>query len=296
MKGKPLLACALLAIALASTQADQGDDLQAYYEQQKAELAPEFQPPELGTEFAFLTADGQKQLGILMKLGANEISVLSGSKMVVYKRSALHESCRALLFAEDYAHAKAIERTLAYKEQLHVEGIKDEQASTHDGRISVSYKVEKGSSKAVEEDERENESTGNTTTTTTTTKTRTEVQKLAVTLSNNTTHPDTYTLAWYFYADPIGPAGIAVHDSGSEKITVDARQRVRRDLSSKMLTEIEEVVDRESSGGNYSIDPKVTTTGKESAGYLVLLKYGDTILDQKASSNTYLSKEWLEKL
>jgi hypothetical protein len=272
------------------------EDLKAYYEQQKAELIPAFKAPQLGSELTLRLAAGQTRTGILMKLTDHDVSLMTDAGSVTYKKTALHESSRAQLFADDFAHIQALERTRAYKQKLHTEHLEKQQTGIHDGRISITSKVEKDSEKEVEEDEKENENTGDTLTTTTTTKTRTEIQKLAVTLSNNTTHPDIYTLEWYFYAKSLVAEQTSLHDSGTEKISVGAKQRERFDITSKTYTTTEVTVDRESSNSGNTKDPSVTHSGTENAGYLVLLKYGDEILDKKSSSKSFLTDEWINTL
>jgi hypothetical protein len=284
------------ALIISLVSLSYSEDLKAYYERQKAEIAPTFKAPQLGSEISITLAAGQARTGILMKLTDTNVSIMTDAGSVVYKKTALHDSARAQLFSEDYADAEALKRTREYKQKLHIENIKEEQAGVHDGRISVSAKVEKESDKEVEEDEKDNEKTGNTTTTTTTTKTRTETQKFTSTISNNTTHPDTYTVEWYVYAKTLIAERSSLHDSGSEKISVGARKRERLDISAKPCTTTEVTVDRTSSNSSNSNDPKITKSGSESAGYLVLLKFGDTILDKKASSKSYLTNEWIEKL
>jgi hypothetical protein len=302
----------LFAIAALAIQA-RGDDLKAYYEQQKAEFVPTFVAPELGAEVSIKLAAGQTRKGILMKLTASELSLLADTgSTVTYRRTALHESSRAQYFAEDHAHAKALEKMREYRQQLHNEDIAEQQANIHDGRISVTAKVDKDSDKDVDEDERDNEKTGNTTTTTTTTKTYTDIQNLKITIANNATHPDTYTLEWYFFGkamekttssgrgDKVDKKPLerktALHDSGTKRITVDGRKRRMEEVSSKAFVVEKITVDRVSSNSSNSQDPRVTESGKENAGWLVLLKYGDAILDRKASSKSYLTEEWLDKL
>ncbi|MCF7816858.1 MAG: hypothetical protein K9M54_03150 [Kiritimatiellales bacterium] len=294
--GTRFLLYTLAACALAFHEPVRADDLKDYYERQKAEVAPSFKAPELGSEITIVLLAGQKRTGILMKLTGDEVGIMAEAGSLTYKRNALHESTRAQLFAEDYANAIAIERTRVYKDELYAQQVQKEQGGMHEGSISVTSKVDKKFDKAEENDEKENKQTGDTITTTTTTKTTTETQQLAVTIANNTTHSDTYTLAWYFFAEPLEGGNATVHDSDSKTITVEARKRVRHDIVSKPCSVVETTVQRELPSVNHTPDPKITKSGQQNAGYVVLLKYGDTILDAKASSSTYLSKEWLDKL
>ncbi len=272
------------------------DDLKTYFEQQKAEIAPTFQPPALGNDITLTTTAGQKRNGILIKLTDDAVSLMTDSGLKVYKRNTLHDSTRERLFAEDYAHAKAIEKTRKYKQQLHLENIKEMQAGAHDGRIAVTSKLDKKSDKAVEKDERENENTGETTTKITTTKTQTATQKLTVTITNNTTHPDTYTLKWFILAQSVSGGAPKIHDKGSDTVLVDARKRVRHEVTAEEIVATEVTTERESSNGYSGQDPQVNARGSEPAGYVVLLTHGSTILDKKASSKTYLTDDWLDKM
>jgi hypothetical protein len=127
------------------------------------------------------------------------------------------------------------------------------------------------------------------------TKTKSETPTLAVTISNTTTHPDTYRLEWYSYAKlPTGDR-IITNDSGSENITVGARNSCKEFITPTTMTLTETTVEQEFDDGGTS-DPRITETGRINAGYLVLLKHGDTILDKKASSKNYLADEWLARL
>ncbi len=102
--------CALLACILASVLTSRADDLKAYYEQQKAEIAPTFKAPELGSDITVTLASGKKRNGILMKLTNTEVSLMTDAGSVVYKTTALHETSRVQLFADAFAHTKALER------------------------------------------------------------------------------------------------------------------------------------------------------------------------------------------
>jgi hypothetical protein len=113
------LLCSLTAGFFIFTLPLHGEDLKAYYEQQKAEIAPSFKAPQLGSEITISLAAGQKRTGILMKLNDSEVSLMTDAGSVHYKKSALHEISRASLFADDFAHAKAMERTREYKQQVH---------------------------------------------------------------------------------------------------------------------------------------------------------------------------------
>jgi hypothetical protein len=286
----------LLVISMISPVAGAADDLKAFYEKQKAEIAPTFVAPQLGSEVNIKLAAGQPRSGILMKLTADSIALMTDTGMVTYKRTVLHESSRAIFFAEDYAHVKALEKTREYKQQLYMENMAETAANMHEGRISVSAKVDKSSDKEIEENEQENEKTGDSRTTTITTRTYTDIQNLQITISNNTTHPDTYTLAWYFFGKSVESDTVRVHDSGTRKVTVGGRKREQEKVSSNAYVVEKVARTSTSSNSNSSGDARISESGEENAGWLVLLKYGNEIMDKKASAKTYMSEEWLRKV
>ena len=175
------------------------------------------------------------------------------------------------------------------------QNLEPRQDITHAGRLSVICKVEKDSDRNEEETERPNRITGDIVIITTCTKTKSETPALAVTISNNTTHPDAFTLEWYSYATLPGGKNIITNDSGSENITVAARGRCKESITPRTMTLTETTVEIEYANGDVS-DPKITETGRIYAGYLMLLKHGDTILDKKASSKNYLTDQWIAGL
>lgn len=302
-----VIAFTLATVALVAAETDA---LKAYYEQQKAEIAPTFVAPALGSGVKIELASGQPRIGILMKIGDGEITVMSESgDTVVYKRQAMKGSTRAQFFAEDYAHLKALEKTREYKEQLFSENMAEEAANTHEGSLSVSAKVEKSSDKTVDKEEKEVKKSGEMREYVTTTKSSIEIQKLNITVSNPTTHPDTYTLEYLFFSEPVAkgqparkpkkgeeaPAeenvGIKLKDKSAKKITVPARGRQSITLASEpfKVDKVQVAVDGRT-GNNAPRE-----SGEESAGYIVILKHGTRVLDMKASAKSYLKEEWLRK-
>ena len=282
------------------------DDLKTYYEKQKAELAPTFKAPQLGSQVTVKTAAGQSRTGILMKLDAASISLMTETGNVSYKRLVLHESSRALFFAEDYAHVKALEMARLYKNDLHKENIAEQAAGIHEGRISVSAKSEKTSDKKVEKEERENKKSGEKRTTTTTTKTYTELQKLKISVANNATHSDSFTLKCIFFSQRISKGSVKKSEEGADsipktikqqsdsvkKVSVDARGRTSIEISSEPFIVTKTEI---STGSSYSSNREPVVSGEESAGWLALLMYDAQVMDKKASAKGYLSDEWVNK-
>ncbi len=267
-----------------------GDELKGYYEQQVELFKAAFQAPLPGTEVKLDLAGGQSRTGILMKLSPMQISLMTDSGMVSYKRQALQESARARFFAEDYAQAMALEKTREFKQQLLQDNQQEKLAGTHAGRISVVASADKSSDKSVEEQERETRA-GDLVTTTKTTRTYTLIQNLKITISNSMSHPDDYTLEWYFYAMPVGSSNVRMHDKGSRNVRVEGMKRVVELVASDPYVS-EKVTTNRSAGG----DGSETESGVDDAGWLVVLKHAEKILDTKASSRSYLSKEWLDDL
>lgn len=302
---------AVLTLACLSARAQ--NDLKSYYEQQKAAIVPTFSAPELGSQVTTKLKSGQTRTGVLMKLDTASVTIMSDSgSMITYQRNALQEETRTLLFAEDYAHLKALEKTRMYKEEQNMEFKAQQEAGIHDGSISVLAKTEKENETEKTEEERENKSRGETIKIKTTTKTYKETQKLAVTVTNKSNNPDKFTLEYYFFGEAVAKggaqnkkdndkkkaapddasAGLKVFDKGIKSVTVSPRGREKIDLSSKVFEVKKVMVDN---GQGHSGNPP-KETGIESAGYLVILKYGSTVLDKKASAKSYLADDWLGKV
>ena len=271
------------------------EDLKAYYERQLEEVAETFVAPQLGSQVSIRLASGVERTGILLKLDADSIKVMTDNATMDYKRTALHEATRTKFFADDYAKAEALERTRAYKEKLQAENMAEYYADLHEGRISVNAKVDKDSDKNVERDERELKN-GETLTTTTTTRTYTEIQNLKVTVANNTTHPDTYSLVWAFFGNSVESDTISMHDNGKRSVTVPSRQRELVEIASEPFVVEKATINAENSGSSQSSDPRQTESGTEVAGWLVVLKYGNEILDIQSSSKTFETDEWINRL
>lgn len=278
-----------------SITAFSADSLRAFYEQQKQEFIPTFIAPEMGSQITLKISSGQQRTGILMKLSADSLTIMSDTGATMnYARGNLHETTRARFFAEDYAHIKALEKTKLYKEELYKEQVAENAAGIHEGRISVTAKSEKSSDKEVEEEESENKQTGEKRITTTTTRTYTETQKLRVNISNLATHPDSFTVKWVFYSEGISKRGdnpeavtpIKAHSDGQKKVTLDPRGRSEIEITSEpiILTKIEMT-------SSHGYSSRENVSGDEAAGWLVQLLYGDEILDQKASSNNLLPEK-----
>lgn len=282
------------------------DDLRAYYEKQKSAVLPMFEAPQLGSQVTIKFKSGESRTGILMKLDAETLTLMSDSGLSrSYARSALHDTSRAQFFAEDYAHALAVEQTRRYKEQRYKENKAELAADVHDGRITVSFKTEKNSEKKIEEKESKNKNSGNTNTSRTHIRTNYEVVKLRISAANVATHPDTFMLKAYFFGervaknikkqkkdgDAVTPGMLSIKNQVQKQITLDSRGRQVIEMESEpyKITKTE----TENHKGIVSRDPVIS--GDESAGWLVILMHDSTILDKKASHAAYLSDDWINK-
>jgi len=299
----------LLVVLLAAMGSFATDDLKTYYEKQKAEMLPGFVAPQLGSQVSFKIASGQMRTGILMKLSADSISLMSDTgATMAYKRTALHETSRAQFFAEDYAHVKALELTRGYKEELHRGYVAEKAAGVHDGKIAVTAKSSKKSDKSVEKEDREIKSTGEKRVYTTTTRTYTDVTELKINVSNFATHSDSFSLKYCFFGqriskgesnnkkkkedtDEVKPGTLSLKSDGMKKVTVDPRSRKIVEVKSEpyVITKTE----LDTGSGHSTKDP--VEKGDESAGWLVILMYDGQVLDAKASHKSYLADDWIRK-
>lgn len=288
--------CVVILSLCGMANAVSSEDLKTYYEQQKQEIIATFKAPLLGSQISLRLATGQIRTGILMKLNEDSVAVLVDNGTTVdYQRTALHDTTKEQLFAEDFAHALALEKTREYKQQLQLENLAEYHAGLHEARVFVNAKVDKDSDKNVEEDEHDLPN-GATLTTTTTTRTYTETQHLKISIANNTTHPDTYTLAWAFFGESVASETIALHDSGSRQVTVEGRKRKDEDIASEAFVVEKETRNIVNSGSDHTGDPRISESGTENAGWLVVLKYGNEILDTKGSSSSFETEEWINQI
>lgn len=271
MKRKATIFCALLTVTLLSAFSAQSENLRAYYEQQKIEIVSTFQAPEPGTKLTIvLVSDGEIQ-GTLVKLTDTELTLMTPEGETLYPQTALTKSSRTKLFAADYADAEARKRTLLRKKELQTEVA----ANTHKGQITVSAKTETDIDSTKEKKKNK----------TTTTKTKSVVMELTITTRNKTSHTDTYQLEWFVFSRSVNDREITTHDSGVEEITVEAGKPLTHKIKAKPITEI--TVAKE--------DKKPQVSGDKKAGYLVLLKHGDTILNKQSNSKTFLTDAGIEK-
>lgn len=260
----------------------QAEDLKAYYEQQKLEIAKTFVAPEAGTEITLVLLDGKEKSGVIRHLSDTGVQILSDNALATFRKHELDEATCAQLFAEEYAHAEAIKRTRAHKRGASARA----KTNTHSASLSVISKNKRTSFNETENEEVE-EGAWNIET-----KKRNEVKTLSISVANRTSHPDTYTLKWYFYEQEVGKDNITIQSRGSEEISLNGQQAVKRKIVSKEY--VAKTVTRNwlACCGKSSSSQK--KSGKQERGYLVVLKCGDKVLARKASSKLYLDPDWVK--
>ncbi len=256
-------------------------ELKAYYEKQKVEIAKNFTGPELKSEITVVLKNGEGKTGVLRQLSDNGVQLLAGGTLVTYRKRHLNEATCAQLFAEEYAHAEAIRRTRAYK-RGHTKRVQD---TAHKGSLSVRSKVKETRDQKTEVKEIE-EGTWNIET-----KDFTRVQNLKVTVVNRTSHPDTYSLEWYFFVKDKKGSRVTIHSKGSKEITLKGRQKGTHEVASK------EYASQKLARGwvaccGMSADYE-DVTGVDVEGYLVVLKCGNEVLARDASAKRYLDPDWI---
>jgi len=291
MKLKIIMLMSLLLLPLVSRT--EQVDLKKYYEEQKALLRDEFQAPKKGEEISLKLTNGKVRRGKLELLTTDTVTIKMDVGLVTYSRRMLDKFTRAKLFAEDYAEYYAIARTRALKNKLEGNPRQIGEERVHLARLNIKCDLKKDSDReeTVEETIRAITSIS--------TKTKTENCNLKISVFNMTPHDDTYTLEWYFIKTPVinGNKGEPVlGDKGSMEITVPAKQKIVHEVNSIDFVWKEVTVEREDQDSGYISEPKINDSGDEYKGYVVIIKHGDEILDEKSSSKTFLTDEWRQKL
>ena len=282
MKKRIIFCSALVGFYMQAMPA-QSEDLKAYFEKQKAELVQSFTAPASGTDITLVLLDGEEKTGVIRYLSETGIQILSDNTLATFRKHELDEGTCAKLFAEEYAHVEAMKRTRTYK-RGHTKRAKD---STHKGSLSVSSKMDRDGTR--DTSNRESDSGG---VTETEIKVQTEVRNLKVLISNQTTHPDRYTLKWYFFAQDLGKEDVYIQSRGSKEVEVKGRSRVTHEVKSKGSS-------IRKASHNYTACCGKTAasenkTGVEEKGYLVVLKCGDEVIDRKASDKRYMDPDWIK--
>ncbi len=282
MKNRVFFCSALVGFWMLAAPAQSTEDLKAYYEGQKAEIAKNFTGPELKSEITIVLKDGEEKTGVLRQLSDNGVQLLADGALVTYRKRELSEASCAKLFAEEYAHAEAIKRTRAYK-RGHSKRV---QGNTHKASLRVNPTNKRTSFNETENKEVDEGSWNNET------KTRNMVKTLTVSIANQMTHADTYTLKWYFFAQALDQDNVVIQSRGSEEIKLGGRQQVKRKIVSKEYS-------TETITSNWTACCGMSTSsqkrkGVEERGYLVVLKCGDEVVDRQASTKRYLDPDWLK--
>lgn len=271
-------------------------DLRQYYETQKEELLESFEPPETGKEVTIKLTTGAIHRGELALLTPGTVTIMMEVGPVTYSRLMLDTFTRKTMFAEDYAHYTAYDRTRALKNKLEGNPRQIGEARTHLGRLSVKSSLKKTNDRNVVETTKDN------TEITTTTKSKAETCTLKISVANMTPGDDTYQLEWYFIKTPItedGEIDPVLGDKGSTEIQVPGKKKIDHTVTSLDFTWAEvttERINNDLDNGSGGGDARVADSGDEYRGFVVLLKCGNEILDEKSSSKTFLSDEWMAKL
>lgn len=281
MKKRIIFCCALVGFYVQAMPA-QSEDLKAYYEKQKAELVQSFTAPASGTDITLVLLDGEEKTGVIRHLSENGIQILSDNALATFRKHELDKATCAKLFAEEYAHVEAIKRTRAYKRGASERA----RLNIHKGSLSVSSSIKRSSDMSSDSDERDGGTMEEEV------KAYSRVQNLMVSVANRADHPDTYSLKWYFFVQKIGTDNVSIHSSGSEKIELEGREKVKRKIVSKEYSSKKVTKSWISCPKCSTSDTKVS--GEEGEGYLVLLMCGDEIIDKEASSKRYLNEDWLK--
>lgn len=276
--GKTALVGAMLASWFLAASAN-AEDYRAYYEKQKAGLKKTFVAPAVGSEVKLLLLDGEEYTGSLKQLTEGGVQILSDEITLSFRKHELDKTTCVRLFAEEYAHAVALEKTRAYKKNGGAKPVK------HIAVLNVKDKVER----SIEKEGSEEETDSGTWLRELTTKT--SIQNLEISVANMTSHPDTFTLAWYFFSEEIDGEGIRIHSQGSEIIEIGSKKKLKRSVKS------DEYIARRKTDNFVACCGKATDNekkdGLDDKGYLVVVKCGDKVIARKASSKAYLNVDWV---
>jgi len=190
------------------------------------------------------------------------------------------------LFAEDYAKAKAYEKTRNLK--FHNEtAARLERGEKLKVGLSVKHDIDKKKDKEVSAEEYSSE----------TKITQESVCTLDISLSNPSAFDTIVNLRWYFIImdhNAEGGPELAVGNWSGQWTPVKKRERYRHQVESPVFKMTEQVNEYENEDDG-SVK-KVNTWGRECIGYLVLVKYQDMILAMDSSAEEFQTEEFLAKL
>jgi hypothetical protein len=123
-----------------------------------------------------------------------------------------------------------------------------------------------------------------------------ETHSLDMALSNTGRTRGTFRLCWYFLGHAYEGDRVKVYDHGSTEITLDSRKRATHSVTGRQLEVVEQMIEKENDETEFIADPISSKWGDVSAGYVVLLKQDETVLDKKSNDNKFLADHWLKKL
>jgi hypothetical protein len=277
--------CGLAIWVMACGSGAEEVDFRAYFEEQKAQYLVEFVAPAVGDQVSLETINGQIRVGTLFKLSKSAAVLLTERGEIEYRRNMLAQSSRNLLFAEDFAQAKAIEMTRTYKQQV----LAEEEMKGHLAYVMVRGELKNKSEKEVKD---LNEAG----TLQQVTRTRDEFYELDISVVNNGAEEQEYTVNWYVIGHGTGE-GAAVDkilNRGRRTVTVEAGRRIKFSVKTETVSSTEEKKDQWGKEGS-GMQTVVSASGDSSDGYVVTLKAGAELLDRKSNNRKFLTDEWADR-
>lgn len=296
-------------LVCADAFADARSEALAFYRERKKELIGTFTPPEKGTDITVTLKSGITKTGKIASL-TKQMLTIEGDDLTftTLSKDDLAPESQQILFAAEYADAKAKEEAREYAQELRKKNAakRKEENRVREATLRVSYDVDKGKPEKDEQSEEYDHSNGETYERSVTVKTTSETPTLKIIASNKTKHEDEFTLEWYFILKPVqqGRKGDpACFEKGSETIKLGPGQQINRTITAKKIlkeTEVEQYDERDDERDNAQEKKrkgknkdKKRSSGDVAEGYVVLIKHGDEIIDKKSNENIYISDVWL---
>jgi hypothetical protein len=263
----------------------EGVDYKAYYNRLLAQHLESFTPPAVGSELQLTLKNKSKVAGTLNKLSMDAVTVETTRGAKTYTREALSDESKALLFAEDYAKAMAYEKTRNSK--FHNETA-ERLARGEKLKIALSVKDD------IDEDKEKEVDAGDYSSETKISKE--SICSLDLSLVNQSPFDTIVNLRWYFVTEEHGEGTSerVVNTWGGSWTPLKKQARHRRQVDSPVfkLTEVIREFESEDNGSTRNI----SRWGRECIGYLVVVKYKDTILAMESSDEEFQTPEFLAGL
>lgn len=162
---------------------------------------------------------------------------------------------------------------------------------THKASLSVEAKTTQDRENKQSVEEKENASVA------TIIDTETETCTLEIEVENRSEQSDTYTVQWFFISKKSigkGDESLVVFSPGKAQMIIDGGSSDKKTIESAPFIYTIKTIDR--AGRSYSGSTATQTRGGNSyAGYIVLVKAGGEVLQQKSNSSRFLTDEWIAK-